>query len=71
MFVPKYLKIIKLKAKIANELIIPREVKIKLFLIFEGLSKCCNIDKILIDSTGKTQGIPFSIIPPINAINKI
>ena len=41
----------------------------KLFLIEVLSSTCCNIDNSLIESTGKTHGMPFNIKPPIIAIN--
>ena len=59
------------RANKIKEEIIPSELRKKLFLILNLLSTCCNIDKSLIESTGKTHGIPFKIKPPTKAIRII
>ena len=50
-----------------NELIIPSEVKIKLFLI--SFLSVLRTDKSLIDKTGNTHGIKFNIRPPTKEIS--
>ena len=61
---------IRVNANIVKDVIIPSEVIKKLFLIVISLFIFLRIDKILIDKTGKTQGIAFKIIPPIKLIIK-
>ena len=62
---------IRIRAKVANDEIIPKEVIKKLFPTFNLLLEDFRTDKIFIDKTGNTHGIKFKIIPPKILITKM
>ena len=70
MLTPKNRNTINAKAKKPKDVVIPREVVIKLFWIVESSLKFFNTDKSFIDKTGNTQGIIFNTKPPNRAIIK-
>ena len=68
---PRYRNKININANTMKEEVIPIDVIMKLFLIEFLCPKWSIKFNILIDNTGKTHGIAFSINPPINAISNI
>ena len=71
MLIPINLKLNKIMASNKKEKIIPIAVVKKLFLAIFNDDLLSNIESNLIDRTGRTQGITFNMMPPINATNKI